>query len=240
MLAACSVLICQSLRENIVWGKALIGRLLRLSCFVYFFLEKLAEICLLLSLFVCVQTVNSEISFLRDWDMRNVTSSLGKIITTAIQSLQTTPHPPPPLFVPEVILHKRGLCSWQYPCFDTYLCWLNNQVLTRSTCVAWRTAAASPKCRLARNKGCLFGLIFQAQNKQLEGKMSTLSWLKDGRQVPSQKGKFILTASWWWFAGSLFEGSRLKTKSYETPQLFKSHCYSAAPHLESDSGLLQI
>lgn len=85
LLAACSLLICQSLIENTVWGKALIGRLLRLSCFVYFFLGKLTEICLLLSYFVCVQTVNSEISFLRDWDMRNVTSSLGKIITTATQ-----------------------------------------------------------------------------------------------------------------------------------------------------------
>lgn len=33
-----------------------------------------------------MQTVNTEISFLRDWDIRNVTSSLGKIITRAIQS----------------------------------------------------------------------------------------------------------------------------------------------------------
>lgn len=47
--------------------------------------------CLWASMFVCLQIVNNRLSFLHGWAMRNVTSSLGKIIRTAVQSIPRTP-----------------------------------------------------------------------------------------------------------------------------------------------------
>lgn len=154
-----------------------------------FFLKKLAEFCLLAGLFVCVQTVNSEISSLHNWKMRNVTSSLGKIIPTAIPSLLTAPL----CLSQKQYCTKTGLCSSRFPCFDTYLAWLNNQVVTRSTCGAWRTAAASPKCRLARNKGIRSGLIcLHCSNKQLEEKMTSV--IAERWQARSITGRYMRPA----------------------------------------------
>ncbi len=45
----------------------------------------------LASVFVCLQIVNNKLSSHHDWAMRNVTSSLGKIIRTAVQSIQRNP-----------------------------------------------------------------------------------------------------------------------------------------------------
>lgn len=132
--------------------------------------------------------------------MRNVTSSLGKIIPTAIPSLLTAPL----CLSQEQYCTKTGLCSSRSPCFDTYLAWLNNQVLTRSTCGAWRTAAASPKCRLARNKGSRSGLIcLHSSNKQLEEKLTPMTAER------CRRGPSLMCPGcppWWWFAESLFEG----------------------------------
>lgn len=154
-----------------------------------FFLKKLAEFRLLTGLFVCVQTVNSEISSLHNWKMRNVTSSLGKIIPTAIPSLLTAPL----CLSQKQYCTKTGLCSSRFPCFDTYLAWLNNQVVTRSTCGAWRTAAASPKCRLARNKGIRSGLIcLHCSNKQLEEKMTPV--IAERWQARSITGRYMRPA----------------------------------------------
>ena len=47
--------------------------------------------CLLASLFVCLQIVNNKLSSLRDWAMKNVTSSLGKIIRLAVRSILRNP-----------------------------------------------------------------------------------------------------------------------------------------------------
>lgn len=46
--------------------------------------------CLLASMFVCLQIVNNQLSSLSDWAMRNVTSSLGKIIRTGVLSILRT------------------------------------------------------------------------------------------------------------------------------------------------------
>lgn len=63
--------------------------------------------CLLASMFVCVQTANNKLPFLHDWAMRNVTSSLGKIIRTTIQTILRNPL----CFPQKQHCTKRALCS---------------------------------------------------------------------------------------------------------------------------------
>lgn len=60
--------------------------------------------CLLASMFVCLEIVNNKLSSLHDWAMRNVTSSLGKIIRTAVRSIMRNPL----LSLPETTLHKAS------------------------------------------------------------------------------------------------------------------------------------
>lgn len=95
--SASSVLICLSLRENIVKVKLSLEDCSEYLAMFTFSWRNSQRFFSEVYLFVCV-------SFLHDWDMRKVTSSLGKIITTAIQSLYW-PRPLDP--GPEAILHKE-------------------------------------------------------------------------------------------------------------------------------------